>query len=380
MKSIKRNKCTITGEDLIPFYEIKNFPILMHCTEQNKEKDLFLDLKIEVGKEFGCIQISSLVPTDILYSSQHGAGSVGNIWFEHHQAFADFIYSSIPDNIFEIGGYHGILSEIYISKYGKIKWIILDPAPNPIPHTEAIFIKGFFNVNTKNIPQECTVIHSHVLEHLHEPELFISHLSSLLKKGQKHIFSFPNMNAMLNEKHGNMLNFEHTICLQEEYIDYLLLKNGFAILKKQYFKQNHSIFYMTEKSCDKCDNIDQLRWLVANNKTLLKNYINYFQMFSLNVNKKLDLFNSKIYLFGAHITSQFLIAMGLNTEKLSIIIDNDNTKQGKRLYGTNLFVSSPKILSYDDMPVVILVPGAYNDEIKNDITSNINKNVIFLES
>lgn len=32
------------------------------------------------------------------------------------------------------------------------------------------------------------------------------------------------------------------------------------------------------------------------------------------------------------------------------------------------------------MPVVILVPGAYNDEIKNDITSNINKSVIFLES
>lgn len=260
MNIIQRNYCAVTSEEIIPIYEIKNFPILMNCTEQKTEADLYAPLTFAIGKKFGCIQLRSLIPIDILYSSQHGAGSIGNTWFEHHQEFADFIHYSVPNNIYEIGGYHGILSKIYLNKYKKLQWIILDPHPNPIINTEAIFTKGFFDSNIKELPQDCTLVHSHVLEHLHEPRLFIEHVSNLLKKGQKHIFSIPNMNAMLNEKHGNMLNFEHTVCLQEGYIEYLLIKNGFKILKKEYFKKNHSIFYMSEKSNKQYDIIDKMHF------------------------------------------------------------------------------------------------------------------------
>lgn len=379
MNTIQRNYCAVTAEEIIPIYEIKNFPVLMNCTEQKREADLYAPLTFAIGKEFGCIQLRSLMPLDILYSSQHGAGSVGNIWFEHHQKFADFIHYAIPNNVFEIGGYHGILSKIYIDKYKKIPWIIFDPQPNPLSDTEAVFIKGFFDSNIKELPQDCTLIHSHVLEHLYEPRLFFEHISKLLKRGQKHIFSIPNMNVMLNEKHGNMLNFEHTVCLQEDYIEYLLIKNSFKILEKQYFKNDHSIFYMTEKSNEQYDIIDKIHFY-EQNKQKLNNYINHFLSFSSDINKKISESRSKIYLFGAHITSQFLISMGLNTENIFSIIDNDHIKQEKRLYGTNLTVKSPKILSSEKDPMVILVPGAYNNEIKKDIISNINRNTIFIES
>jgi hypothetical protein len=88
--------------------------------------------------------------------------------------------------------------------------------------------------------------------------------------------------------------------------------------------------------------------------------------------------NQKLYLFGAHVFSQYLISYGLNVKRIDCIIDNDFNKQGKRLYGTDFKVFSPKILSNDNDPVVILKAGVYNQEVKKDILENINSNTSFL--
>jgi len=60
-------------------------------------------------------------------------------------------------------------------------------------------------------------------------------------------------------------------------------------------------------------------------------------------------------------------------------LDNDVNKQKKRLYGTELMVSSPKILADEEKPIVILKAGVYNDEVSEDILSNINSSTTFFE-
>ena len=86
-----------------------------------------------------------------------------------------------------------------------------------------------------------------------------------------------------------------------------------------------------------------------------------------------------VYLFGAHVFSQYLLAFGLDEKQIICLLDNDPNKQGKRLYGTNLQVHSPKILSEVKTPVVILRAGVYNKEIREDIITNINPQTVFLE-
>jgi len=86
-----------------------------------------------------------------------------------------------------------------------------------------------------------------------------------------------------------------------------------------------------------------------------------------------------IYLFGAHVFAQYLIEMGLNTDKIVCLLDNDPQKHGKRLYGTHLKVASPKVLHDVSDPMVILKAGVYNEEIKRDIWENINFTTRFLE-
>ncbi|EAH5447408.1 SAM-dependent methyltransferase, partial [Campylobacter jejuni] len=75
----------------------------------------------------------------------------------------------------------------------------------------------------------------------------------------------------------------------------------------------------------------------------------------------------------------YLIFQGLNTEKIINILDNNPSKQEKRLYGTKFIVKSPKILKDQDDSLVILNAGVYNDEIEKDILENINKNIRILK-
>ena len=88
--------------------------------------------------------------------------------------------------------------------------------------------------------------------------------------------------------------------------------------------------------------------------------------------------HKSIYLFGAHIFSQYLKVFGLNTSKINSILDNSKEKEGYRLYGTSLFVENPRVLKNCETPVVILRAGPYNAEIKKQILNEINSNTIFI--
>lgn len=62
-------------------------------------------------------------------------------------------------------------------------------------------------------------------------------------------------------------------------------------------------------------------------------------------------------------------------DRIDCILDNDEKKQGKRLYGTGLMVKSPRILKNEKNVAVIDFMGSYSDEIADDILNNINPNV-----
>ena len=188
------------------------------------------------------------------------------------------------------------------------------------------------------------------------------------------IFSIPNLEKYLENKWVNCLCFEHTILLTESAIEYLLAKHQFKIQEKQYFK-DHSIFF----SCIKDSSIDSTKIRIKNeydkNKKLFLEMQDYFRNLIGELNRIFESSSKDIYLFGAHLFSQYLIYHGLQTNKVKGILDNNPNKQGKRLYGTAFNVFSPKILKDNNNAMVILNAGAYNEEIKNDILENINANV-----
>jgi len=377
MELIERKLDIITGSTNIEdLHSMNDFPVFMGCVEHSESEDIVAELSWQISKDSGFIQLKKLIPLEILYQAQH-IGAIGEIWKEHHRKFAYFLSKSKPKSVFEIGGAHGILSQEY-KKYGEISWTILEPNPEPVKGCDAKFIRGFFDEKFSYDEHVDTVVHSHVFEHIYEPNQFMYYIANFIEEGKKLVFSIPNMQAMLENYFTNCINFEHTIFLTEPYIDYILSKHGFRLLNKEYFMDNHSIFY--EFIRDSAVNPIKLpNNLYEKNKLLYENYIDYHKDLISNINQKIENCETPIYIFGAHVFSQYLIGSGLDTSKVICLLDNDPVKQGKRLYGTNLMVQSPEILRNVTSPIVILKAGIYNAEIKKEIIENINSTIIFIE-
>lgn len=385
MDLIIRNKDMITGQqDLIPIYTFKKFPVYMGIAEHDALEDKFVDMEWMISKSSGMIQLKKLVPEEVLYKYSHNSG-YGTVWMDHYKAFSHFIHknSEADGGVLEIGGGNGLLNLTYISKYGKVPWTIIEPSNvEAVSGCHAVYIRKMWD--TKFAQEEIkmnfhVLIHSHVLEHLYDLNEFMEQNARILKNGQRMLFSVPNLKETLRRKYTNALNFEHTYFITEDYIDYILALYGFQIAAKEYFREEHSIFYAVEKS-NKIEpwNIDFDK-LFTYNRSLFDDYVQYHKKLILQFNNRMEKEDRPIYLFGAHIFSQYLINFGLNTSKIVNILDNDLLKQKKRLYGTQLLVESPKILKNEQKPIVILKAATYADEIKDDILVKINADTEFWE-
>ena len=89
---IERNFDVITGEkDLELLHTFHNFPVFMGCSDSPREYDVVADMSFWISKSSGLVQLNPLLPLEVLYPAAHGAGCVGALWAQHHQAFANFI-------------------------------------------------------------------------------------------------------------------------------------------------------------------------------------------------------------------------------------------------------------------------------------------------
>lgn len=373
---INRPKSILTGNlDMERLFCFADFSTFMGCVSTPMSEDVIADMDWYIDPESGIIQLSRLIPLDVLYLNQHNDGT-GKIWQSLYSEFADFVFKHYKGkNILEIGGAHDKIAKIFFEVGGLAAWTIIEPNPENINNDKVKVIKSWFDENSKFDFSIDTIVHSHVLEHAFNPREFMERISNILPIGGRHIFALPNMQPMLESKFTNCLNFEHTIFLTEYFVDYLLVKYGFKIIEKKYFGNPHSIFYATEKSTEKNEFVFANKYIEY--KKIFLDFIDYHKTMVAELNKKIADTDKPVYLFGAHIFSQYLINFGLNVEKIVSILDNSPLKQGKRLYGTNLIVESPKVLSDKNGAIIILKAGIYNNEIKKDISDNINRDVIF---
>ena len=71
------------------------------------------------------------------------------------------------------------------------------------------------------------------------------------------------------------------------------------------------------------------------------------------------------------------MALGLKESRFEAVLDNSAVKAGKRLYGTNLQVISPRDIPGDRKAMVVIRAGPYDKEIREGILRDTNGNVVF---
>jgi 2-polyprenyl-3-methyl-5-hydroxy-6-metoxy-1,4-benzoquinol methylase len=366
-----RNSDVITGlEDLENIYTIKNFPVYMGATDQTKEEDQFVDMRFQISKSSGMVQINPLVDLNVVYQKSHNSGAIGQVWKDHHKAFSNFILNYDKRKVLEIGGYSGILANNCLSNDSSYDWTIIDPHVSPFEENIKT-INAFFDETFIHDSKFDIVVHSHLIEHVININSFLQVCFNNLKDDGYMIFSLPNFDLFIKDRHTNSLNFEHTFYLDQDSLFRLLEINGFEIVNKEFFYKDHHIFYCVQKTKNHLKIEYQSHYDL--NRKIFSDYFKDIDKFILDANAKFKT-EENVFVFGGHVTSQFLLCLGLDENLITCLLDNDPKKQNRRLYGTNLLVQSPEILANYESPLLVLKNSLFDEEIREQIY-NINKNV-----
>jgi SAM-dependent methyltransferase len=363
----KLKNCVLCGSDTINKYTTE-MPVFMGTIKATSNYKINSYTLCECDT-CGEMMIAELLDLNDVYLNNHNTDIVGNIWSNHYNEFSNFILNDIKDKIIlEIGDPSAKIANI--SKEFK-KWYIVEPNIEKSDTNNIIFINSFFDDSFDTIKDVDIIIHSHYFEHSNNPNQFLKKCNEILKNDGTMFMSVPNMEYLLDTKKSIscILNFEHTFYLNDEIIDYLLNKNGFSIESKQNY-ENHSIFYKIKKTSKSIKNIklnisskfntiwDETLINIQNTNNILKN-INH----------------TNIYIYGAHVNTQFYLYNGIDSDKIKGIIDNSKKKKNQILYGTDKIVNSPDIIeNMDECVVICNHVGIYYDEISKQL-KGINKNV-----
>lgn len=376
IRYIKRKKSVITGkENLEHLYTFKDFPVFFGCVEDGPEKDIRADMSWAICPESGVIQLDKLIPLNILYQEQHVDGT-GPTWERYYQDFSSYISKQTPSNVLEIGGGAGRLATLVTQLLPKVTWTIVEPNPLIKENNRIKVVPVFFNKKFHFEKPVDTIVFSQVMEHAYDPHEFICTVAKFLKTGDKLVCAYPNLFVWLKNKFTNAINFEHSIFLTDYFIDYLFKKYGFQIENK-YFYEEHSVYYTAVRVEAREDRPD-FKNKYTEYKQIFMDYVEYYNKLVKDLNVKIEHFQGPVYIFGAHIFAQHLFQIGLRENKIAGILDNSPLKEGKRLYGSKLYVSSPNIIRGQDKVAVVLKVGVHRDDIIKQLR-NLNPNVLILE-
>lgn len=377
-----RENSVLTGENnLESIFTLKDFPVSMSCVtkEYNHSNDKYLDMEYQICKDTGIIQLKKYPLFSDMYIIAHNS-SFGNVWNVLFDTMAKKILeitSKINNSkIVEIGGGALLLASKILEDNSIKSYDVYEKNySNKYTNDRRLkLIDNYFSEKTMLNYVPDIIIHSHVLEHVWHPVDFINAIKNCKCKYQ--CFIVPNLQVTFEKKYANSLNFEHNFLIAEPYIDVILHNNNFEIIEKEYYL-DHSIIYIT-KYIEKTIIPKSFPNLYNKHKQLVIDFKNYHETFINDFNNKVDNFDGKVYLFGGHIFSQFLIKFGLKTDKIKCILDNSKEKNKCRLYGTILTIEYPEIIKDTEKCAVILKAATYQDEIKKQLYK-LNKNVVIFE-
>ena len=375
MKHILRDRSVLTNkQNLEVLHVFKDFPVFFGTVDTPVAADLRAPMEWAIDPETGIVQLTKLIPLEILYREQHVDGC-GPTWKQYYEDFADYMIANNVTSVIEIGGGAGVLAKTALAKRPDMRWIIVEPNPTIASSGAIEVIKGFFDKALITGRKVDCVVFSQVMEHVYDPRQFVQDITDFLRPGQKLVFAYPNLALWLARKYTNALNFEHTMLLTDAFIDVLLSDYGLEVVNKTTYK-DHSFFYTATKSVRPLPRAAMPN-MYREYKEIFQSFLSYHRDTVDALNTAMQKSADEFYLFGAHIFSTFLFAFGLEHSRIKGILDNSPTKKDRRLYGTEFVVMNPEVLRDRQHVTVILRAGIYNDEIKSGIMK-INPAVRFI--
>jgi len=347
-----RTHCVLCKDpQLSPIFTLENYPITPSSSTTGPETDETEDCTFAACSACGALQLQNLIDPVKLYQHSHNSTENTPTWKEHHKAFSEFIVSASPGQILEIGGNSGTLYKFLSDRISD--YTILDICDSEKRPQTVKFLKG--NCETFDLSGHPHIAMSHTFEHLYFPRTFVENLA---KANVKSIcISIPNMDHLLASKNILLLHNEHTYFVAEKELTYLFSLVGYSCKRSEAFKK-HSSFYEFIPSGTHAVPISPRQELAINLKEILTSFETSVRAVTID---------TPFFICpGGHYGQKIAYYLRPFHQYIRGFLDNDTSKQGLRVYGTNVKVYSPDVLrEFQETRVcVVLYAGPYTEELK----------------
>jgi hypothetical protein len=178
---------------------------------------------------------------------------------------------------------------------------------------------------------------------------------------------------MIEDKFTNGLNFEHTYQIDPEYLERLMTECGFRLVDREDFNDYNPMMVFEKSHVFSAPSVSgfeppKMEQRYGDNKKIFLALVKYHKKNAENINRQIK-GHKNAYLFGCHVFSQYLLEFGVDIRLLKGIIDNDPSKQGDVLYGTDLLTYPSIVVKGMDDVAVVVQAGIYTDEITHKLLS-----------
>lgn len=375
MKSYKlREVCLFCKESVFTTLLTQDYSIPVGCFSVNDPKYSYTFIPYNVFKCSKCYTIQTKYEADLsLIYSESFAGLFGTTRSIMNIEFSKFVLcNNTIKSVLEVGAGNGDIADILLEG-GNLEYTIIDPSywGNT---TNRNIIKNFIEtIDTTSLMAD-TVVMSHVFEHFYDPMAILNKLLEMPNLNYIYI-NHPNLESFI--KHGNyhVLNPEHIFYAETFFIEEIFLLFGFK-RKRSYNYTDFAVFLEFERIKVEKNSISFPR----NINTLESTQLFFSNLFKniKTLNEILNKTTLPVHIWPSSMHTNFVIAMGLNKDKINGVLDNSPHKIGKYLYGYNLYCKSFKeITESDDKKIIILAGGSYNKEVLDSVKNN-SSNIVYI--
>ncbi|MCB1784297.1 MAG: methyltransferase domain-containing protein [Alphaproteobacteria bacterium] len=356
-------------------YDVESAPQILGCAQEGRA-DQFISFGIWRCENCGFISTDA-DPEDMAYELLHSE-ALGPTWTRHKETLAKFCADSLPKGkeaqALEVGPSCNPL--LYtIAHEGGIKATFIDmmqEAPFTVKDGDQ-YIEGAFPLELET--KYDIIVASHVLEHVLDMQTFLSGAKNLLSENGSIIISVPNFEIWIGRKYWNAITPEHINYPFKSHFETLANQIGMEVTFT-YFEEHSLISKFTKNRAQlasESKSEDFLTpWVSAITTSIQKAENDLKESLS---EKAADC----VAIAGASHIAQYPCLMSEKlAQNVTSVIDNSKIKHGKRLYGTNLTVSSFESLGEYQSPIAILFNSPYREEMKKQINT-INPNARIIE-
>lgn len=347
------------SENLLELICYPNYPVFIGCSDNPRVEDELYDFSIYLCHDCGGIQQVDLPPLDVLYREPRFFGG-GKTWQDHYCTYEQFFSSGISDGatLLEVGGGPGTMLKKMQALGRNFK--LFDVEPHPLYDLpEVTTFRTFFDLNFETNLRFDAIYSSHLFEHLSDVNVFFRRARGLLKSGGSLFTACPNIAESFKELHLNAFTTDHFNYLSSAVLEGMAVRNGFKVQRYHQFR-DHGMYFQFGLAEEGAVSASDLS--VASGE-LKRQFDGYLETINRFAEWAAEQANGPLFLYGAHaFTITFLrhLPAGL---QYKAVLDNEPSKQNRRLCGTDLICRAPEVLRGMDSPTVLIYMGAYTAEI-----------------